>query len=175
VTGRARVGIGILALLGAFVFFLLTVGSLGEPRPELTRIGVADVLAGASPVERFGRDEVRISGWYAELDADCRDAAADAAGPGAWLERTCPLRVLMPYQPAETVTQQELESAGLRLASETGAAFPSRAQPEGPNLRLQQLVFVGHFDDAAAAGCAPARMERCRNTFVVSDYDGLIR
>ena len=152
----------------------MAVGSLGQRRPELTRIGVADVLAGASPVERFGREEARISGWYAELDADCREAVG-AAGPVAWLERTCPLRVLMPYQPAETVTQEELESAGLRLASETGAAFPSRARPEGPNLRLQQLVFVGHFDDPAAAGCAPARLERCRNTFVVSDYDGLIR
>ena len=174
-TGRVRIGIGILALLGAFVFFLLTVGSMGERRPELTRIGVADVLAGASPVERFGREDVRISGWYAELDADCREAVPDASGPFAWLERTCPLRVLMPYQPAETVTQQELESTGLRLASETGAAFPSRSRPEGPNLRLQQLVFVGRFDDPGAAGCAPARLERCRNTFVVSDYDGLIR
>ena len=136
---------------------------------------VGDVVAGASPFERFRSDEVRISGWYAELDADCHEAAPDAAPAVAWLERTCPLRVLMPYQPAESVTQQELETAGLRLASETGAAFPSRARPEGPNLRLQQLVFVGHFDDTRASACATARRERCRNTFVVSDYDGLIR
>lgn len=174
-TWRVRAGIGLLALLGAFVFFMLTVGSLGERRPELTMIGVADVLAGESPSERFGSDEVRISGWWAELDGDCRESVMDAAEPVAWLEGICPLRVLMPYQPAESVTQQELEEVGLRLASETGAAFPSRARPEGPNLRLQQLVFVGHFDDPAAAGCAPARLVLCRNTFVVSDYDGLIR
>jgi hypothetical protein len=175
VTWRVRAGIGLVVLLGAFVFFMLTVGSLGERRPELTMIGVADVLAEASPSERFGREEVRISGWYAELDGDCRETMPDAAPLIAWLERTCPLRVLMPYQPAATVTQRELESAGLRLASETGAAFPSRARPEGPNLRLQELVFVGHFDDVAAAGCAPARLAICRNTFVVRDYDGLIR
>ena len=30
------------------------------------------------------------------------------------------------------------------------APFPARAQPGGPNLRLQQLVYVGHFDDPAA-------------------------
>jgi hypothetical protein len=138
-------------------------------------VAVSEVVGGAAPVARFGREEVRIAGWYAELDADCTETVADAAADVAWLERTCPLRVLMPYQPAETVTQRELEDAGLRLASETGAAFPARARPEGPNLRLQQLVFVGHFDDAAAAGCAPAQREMCRNTFVVSDYDGFIR
>lgn len=174
-TWRVRVGIGLLVALGAFVFFMLTVGSLGRPRPDLSRIGVEDVLAGDPPAERFGSDEVLISGWYAELDADCSEAAPDAAGPAAWLERTCPLRVLMPYQPAETVTQVELQANGLRLASETGAAFPSRARPEGPNLRLQQLVFVGSFDDPAAAHCSPERMALCRNTLVVTDYDGLIR
>jgi hypothetical protein len=175
VTWRVRVGIGLLVALGAFIFFLLTVGSLGGPRPDLTRIAVEEVLAGGPPAERFGSGEVIVSGWYAELDADCSEAAPEAAGPAAWLERTCPLRVLMPYQPAETVTQAELEADGLRLAAETGAAFPSRARPEGPNLRLQQLVFVGHFDDPAAAQCSPARLTVCRNTFVVTDYDGLIR
>jgi hypothetical protein len=175
VTWRVRAGIGLLVALGAFVFFLLTVGSLGDPRPDLTRIGVEQVLAEEPPAERFGSDEVLISGWYAELDADCSETAPEASGPAAWLERTCPLRVLMPYQPAETVTQAELEANGLRLASETGAAFPSRARPEGPNLRLQQLVFVGHFDDPAATACSPARTAICRNTFVVTDYDGLIR
>jgi hypothetical protein len=174
-TWRVRAGIGLLVLLGAFIFLLLTVGSLGDRRPELTHVAVSEVVGGAAPAERFGREEVRIAGWYAELDADCTEAAADAAPAVAWLERTCPLRVLMPYQPEASVTQRELEAAGLRLTSETGAAFPSRARPEGPNLRLQQLVFVGHFEDAAAASCAPARRERCRNTFVVSDYDGLIR
>jgi hypothetical protein len=175
VTGRVRIGIGILVLLGGLVFFLLTVGSLGERRTELTRIDVAEVVSGPPPVERFGAREVRISGWYAELDADCTEAVTGGADEVAWLERTCPLRVLMPYQPELTITQQELESQGLRLASETGAAFPSRARPDGPNLRLQQLVFVGHFEDPAAAACAAARRDVCRNTFVVGDYDGLIR
>ena len=49
--------------------------------------------------------------------------------------------LLLPYQPSEAVSQKELESAGLRLAAPTGAAFPARARPDGPNLRLQQLVF----------------------------------
>ena len=53
--------------------------------------------------------------------------------------------------------------------------FPSRSEPTGPNLRLEQLVFVGHFDDEAAANCAADQSELCRNTFVVSDYDGLVR
>jgi hypothetical protein len=36
-------------------------------------------------------------------------------------------------------------------------------------------VFVGHFDDAAADRCVPDRVARCRSTFVVSDYDELVR
>ena len=53
--------------------------------------------------------------------------------------------------------------------------FPSRAEATGPNLRGQQLVFVGHFDDPAAASCVPERLERCRETFVVTDYDEQVR
>ncbi|HEX2193653.1 MAG TPA: hypothetical protein VHK63_01635 [Candidatus Limnocylindria bacterium] len=174
-TRPVRTGLAVVAALGALVYFLLTVGSLGEPHPELQRLAVGDVLApGRVPAERFGDRELRISGWYAELDADCR-GGSDGGASGAWLEARCPLRVLMPYQPSENASQAELEASGLRLASRTDAAFPSRARPEGPNLRLQQLVFVGHFDDPAAAQCSPARVEACRNTFVVSDYDGLIR
>jgi hypothetical protein len=73
------------------------------------------------------------------------------------------------------VTQAELERDGLRLAAPNGRPFPSRAEPGGANLRLQQLIFTGNFDDAAAASCLPDRVIRCRNTFVVSTYDGLIR
>ena len=170
-----RIGLGLVALLGGFVFFMLTVGSLGEPQPDVSRVAVMDVLAVAAPAETYGSRELRISGWYAELDADCAAPAGEEARPAGWLAATCPLRVLLPYQPAESVSQAELESAGLRLSAPTGAAFPARARAEGPNLRLQQLVYVGHFDDPAAADCPPAIRERCRNTFVVSDYDGLLR
>jgi hypothetical protein len=170
-----RIGIGLVVLLGAFVFFMLTVGSLGEPQPNVEQMSVARVLsAEGSPVDRYGNRELRIFGWYAELAADC-SGTRDGAGEAAWLERTCPIRVLMPYQPAENVTQAELEANGLRLAAPNGRPFPSRAEPSGPNLRLQQLVYVGHFDDAAAAGCADSLRDSCLNTFVVSDYIGFLR
>jgi hypothetical protein len=167
-----RIGLAVVAGLGALVFAFLVVGSLGPPREELAWMSVEEALAGGPPAERFGRQEVRIAGWYAELDADCIERAPDAEG---WLEPTCPLRVLLPDQPGEEISQLELESRGLRLSAPTGRAFPSRAQPGGPNLRPQQLVFVGHFDDPQAAECAASRTEACRNTFVVSDYDGLLR
>ncbi|HET6379598.1 MAG TPA: hypothetical protein VFH63_00985 [candidate division Zixibacteria bacterium] len=171
-TRDVRLGVLAVAALGALVFAFLVIGSLGPPRAEIVFIPVADVLDGPPPAERFGRREVRIAGWWAELDADCREHGPAAVG---WLERTCPLRVLMPYQPELDVTQAELEANGLRLSAPNGRPFPSRAQPGGPNLRPQQLVFVGHFDDPAAGECTPERRERCRNTFVVSDYDGLLR
>lgn len=170
-----RIGLTVLGLLGGFVFAMLVIGSLGEPRDELQRVTVADALAGGAPADRFGGDELRIVGWYAELDADCREAQLPPAVTVPWLEETCPLRVLMPYQPAETVTQAELEEQGLRISAATGQPFPSRAEPGGPNLRLEQLVFVGHFADPAAERCVPQLRTRCRDTFVVTDYDGLVR
>jgi hypothetical protein len=163
-----------LVALGAFVFGLLVLGSIGQVRPELAPIQVANVLAGQAPAARYKKAELRIVGWYAELSGDCSGDSGGADASVAWLQRDCPLRVLLPEQPTEQVTQAELER-GLRLAAPRGGPFPSRAQPGGPNLRLQQLVFVGHFNDPASERCVPERADRCRNTFVVSDYTGLVR
>lgn len=172
---ETRIGVGLLIALGAFVFFMLTVGSLGGIRPDLTEYPVGEILAQQDPAARHGSAEIRIVGWYAELAGDCigDDGGADASV--AWLQRDCPLRVLLRTQPSEDVTQAELERDGLRLAAPDGRPFPSRAEAGGANLRLQQLIFTGHFDDAAAASCVPDRLLRCRNTFVVSTYDGLLR
>ncbi len=172
---EARIGLALVAALGAFVFFMLVIGSLGGVNPDLERLQVGDVLRDGNQAVRHGTAELRIVGWYAELSGDCvgDDGGADASV--AWLQRDCPLRVLLPAQPPEDITQAELLRDGMRLAAPTGGPFPSRAQPGGPNLRLEQLVFVGHFDDPAAAGCVPDRVDRCRTTFVVSTYSGLLR
>jgi hypothetical protein len=175
VNRETRIGIGIVALLGAFVFTLLVIGSIGEPREELRQVTVAQVLAQDAPADFYGDRELRIVGWYASLDADCVEPPGPPASTVPWLEQHCPLRVLMPAQPGEDVSQAELEAHGLRLSAPNGQPFPSRAEPTGPNLRLEQLIFVGHFDDASAAECVADRHEFCRNTFVVSDYDGLAR
>jgi hypothetical protein len=172
---EARLGVLGVVALGAFVAFMLVVGSLGEARPDVDPLSVDEALAGGEPAERWGSEELHVAGWYAELDADCEgdDGGADASV--AWLQRECPLRVLLLDQPDEDVTQDELLRDGLLLAAPQGNAFPSRATPGGPNLRGQQLVFVGHFADPAAASCVPDREDRCRNTFVVEDYDELVR
>jgi hypothetical protein len=174
-TRELRIGVAIVAALGALVFGLLLLGSLGSARPDVDPLTVEEALAGGQPAEEWGTEELHVTGWYAELDADCTgdDGGADASV--AWLQRDCPLRLLLPEQPADDVTQQELLRDGLRLAAPLGNAFPSRAEPTGPNLRGQQLVFVGHFADATAESCVPERVERCRSTFVVSDYDELVR
>jgi hypothetical protein len=175
-TREVRIGVAAVALLGLIVFGLLVLGNLGEVRPELERTPVAEALGGDEPpAERYGRGELRLVGWYAELDADCEgdDGGADASI--AWLQRDCPLRVLLPEQPDRQVTQVELERRGIRLSAPRDNVFPSRPEPGGPNLQLEQLVFVGSFDDPRAAGCLPERATRCQNTFVVTDYDGLVR
>ena len=164
-----------MAGLGALIFSIMVLGSIGAVNPELEQIPVAKVLAEGFPSVRYGHADVHIVGWYAELAGDCVGDSGGADASVAWLQRECPLRVLLPAQPSETVTQVQLEQQGLRLEARTGSPFPPRAGPGGPNLRLEQLVFVGHFDDPAAAGCIPERVDRCRNTFVVSDYTGLIR
>lgn len=174
-TREVRIGVALVAALGAVVFFLLVVGSLGGTRPEVDPLSVEEALAGGAPAQQWGSEELYVVGWYSELDADCSgdDGGADASV--AWLQRDCPLRLLLPEQPEVDVTQDELLRDGLRLAAPLGRVFPSRAEPGGPNLRGQQLVFIGHFSDAAADQCVPERVQRCLNTFVATDYDELVR
>jgi hypothetical protein len=160
--------------LGVFTFAMLLVGSIGAPRPEVDPLTVAELLEDDAPADRFGDEELTVVGWYAELDADCRGDAG-GAGDAAWLQAECPVRVLLPEQPAADVSQEELLRDGVRLAAPAPNVFPSRAEPTGPNVRGQQLVYIGHFDDPASAQCVPERLERCRNTFVATDYDEQVR
>lgn len=171
----ARIGISLLVSLGVIMAAFLVVGAIGPVRPEFERLTVSEALGDGAPADRYGDRELRIVGWYAELADDCEGSEGDGATDVAWLAGDCPLRVLVPAQPDEGVTQRELERDGVRLTAPSNRPFPSRAEPGGPNLRLQQLIFIGHFDDPAAAGCLPEVRERCRNAFVVSDYDGLLR
>jgi hypothetical protein len=175
-TREVRMGIAAVALLGVIVFGLLVIGNQGAVRPEIKRTPIAQVLeSGRQPAERYGRTELRLVGWYAEVDADCSGDTGGADAAIAWLQRDCPLRVLLPEQPPEHASQRELEADGIRLSAPRDNVFPSRAEPGGANLQLEQLVFVGRFDDPLAAECVPERIDRCRNTFVVTDYDGLVR
>jgi hypothetical protein len=170
-----RLGILLVAALGAFVLVMVVIGSLGGARPDIDPLSVDEALAGGAPADEWGSDELHVAGWYAELDADCEGDTGGTDASVAWLQRDCPLRVLLPDQPSRDVTQEELLREGIRLAAPLGNVFPSRAEPTGPNLRGQQLVFVGRFDHPAAVDCVPDRAERCRNTFVPTDYDELVR
>ncbi len=174
-TREVRLGLLAVAGLGAFVFILLVIGSLGGTRPEVDPLTVEEVLAEGSPADQWGSEELHVAGWYAELDGDCSGDSGGADASVAWLQRDCPLRVLLPEQPAPDVTQEELLRDGLRLAAPQGRPFPSRAVSGGPNLRGQQLVFVGRFADPTAASCVPERIERCESTFVVTDYEEYVR
>ena len=172
---ETRIGVALVAALGAFVFFMLVVGSLGGVRPDLTEYPVGEVLALSDPAATHGSAQLRIVGWYAELSGDCVGDSGGVDASVAWLQRDCPVRVLLPEQPGEGITQAQMERDGLRLAAPNGQPFPPRAKPGGPNLQLEQLIFTGHFDDPVAQQCVPDRLERCRETFVVSTYDGQVR
>jgi hypothetical protein len=161
-----------LVLLAVLVV-LIGVGSLGEPRPEYLRIDVADVLAEPDPVARWRSEEIQVVGWYANLAEDCA-APADEPPDAGWLARTCPLRLLLPEQPAAGADQAALDAIGLRLAAPTGEPFPPRPVPGGWHLMLEPLIVIGHFDDPEARQCAAAQQERCRATFVVTGIDGLV-
>ena len=165
----------LVAGLGLFVFGMLVIGSLGDVRPELTEYPVGEILAAPDAAARYGDAEIRIVGWYAALDGDCAGDSGGADASVAWLQRDCPLRVLVSQQPGEGVTQAELQRDGLRLAAPNGEPFPPRAVPTGANLQKQQLIFTGHFADPASDSCVPDRLARCRATFVVTTYDGLLR
>ena len=161
-----------LTLIG-LVAVMLTLGSLGEPRPELEAIDVGEVLAVPDPAATYGAEDLQLVGWYANLADDCMIPPDEPIG-ATWLERSCPLRLLLAEQPASGASQPALEGIGLRLAAPTGEPFPPRPHPSGWHLLLEQLVVTGHFDDPAAADCDAALATICRNTFVVTDTDGLL-
>ena len=74
-----RWGILTVIALGAFVAFMILVGSIGPARPEVDPLSVVEARAGGEPADRWGGDELHVTGWYAELDADCAgdDGGAD--------------------------------------------------------------------------------------------------
>ena len=172
---ETRIGVALVAALGLFVAFMLVVGSLGGVRPDLKEYPVGEILADPDAAAHHGTTELRIVGWYAALDGDCAGNDGGLDSSVAWLQRDCPLRVLLSKQPNENVTQAELERDGLRLAAPNGQPFPPRAIPGGADLQGQQLIFTGHFADPGSARCVPDLVARCRNTFVVSTYDGLLK
>jgi len=126
VNRETRFGVALVAALGAFVFFMLVVGSLGGVRPDLTEYPVGEILALADPAARHGEAELRIVGWYADLKGDCvgDDGGVDASV--AWLQRDCPLRVLLPEQPGEDVTRGR---AGARHANRPHSGDPGALEP----------------------------------------------
>jgi hypothetical protein len=161
-----------LVLVGVLVLFL-GVGSLGPPRPELERIDVADILAATDPIATYGTEDIQVVGWYANLDADCAPSADEPADP-TWLERSCPVRLLLVEQPAIGASQAALEDIGLPLAAPTGEPFPPRPRPEGWFLMMEPLVVTGHFAQPEAETCRPALESRCRAALIVSEVDGLV-
>ena len=94
---------------------------------------MADIRNGTAPAAplRHGRgpDHRLVRGAGGDCVGD--DGGSDATV--AWLQRTCPLRVLVADQPSQDVTQAQLDAAGVRLAAPNGRPFPSRATPGGPN------------------------------------------
>jgi hypothetical protein len=162
--------------IGALIFGVLLVSWIGGAPQGPQQVGVADVLSsGTAPSARFDSHQIQIAGWYAAATTGCSGDDGGADSSVSWLQRTCPVRVLLAQEPAGPVTAAQLLRDGLRLAAPNGEPFPPPAPTGSGTAGQEQLVFTGHFDDAAAAKCVPDREDQCRNTFVVSGYTGLIR
>jgi hypothetical protein len=176
-TTRERwVWTGIVVGVGLLIFGLMIFGGAGGLKPELQQISVSDVLTSRLvPSERFGNHEVQIVGWYVALYDGCVGDSGGTNASVAWLQRSCPLRVLLPTQPTGAVSQAEMLQEGLRLAAPDGKPFPPPTPVGGGTASLEQLVFVGHFDDPVSGACDSGRVALCRNTFVVTGYTGLLR
>jgi hypothetical protein len=167
---------GVVVGVGLLIFGLLVFGGAGGLRPDLQQVQVADALTSpGGPAARFGNHEIRIVGWFAQLTTSCEGDTGGADASVNWLQADCPLRVLLPSEPDPSANQADLLRGGLRLAATTGEPFPPPAPIGSGTAGLEPLVFTGHFDDAASSSCQPDRVERCRDTFVVTGYDALIK
>ncbi len=174
--GRERlIWTALLVGMGLLTFALLVGSSFLPTRPDLQRVTVDDILGNpVGPAARFGSHEIRVVGWFVTLTVGCQGDSGGVDASVAWLQRDCPLRVLLPDQPNADITQAQLEARGIRLSAPSGAAFPPPTAIGAGTAGMEELVFVGHFDDAAAQRCVPERADRCRATFVATDYDPLI-
>ena len=132
---ETRIGVALVAGLGLFVFSCSRSARWAGFVPELTEYPVGEILAEQNPAIEHGSAELRIVGWYAELAGDCSGDNGGIDASVAWLQRDCPLRVLLRSQPAETVTQAELLRDGLRLAAPNGRPFPQGPSPAGRTCR----------------------------------------
>jgi len=167
---------GVVVGIGVLIFGVLLVSWLGGAPQGPQQVGVADVLASrTTPSARFDSHEIQISGWYAAVTTGCAGDTGGADPAVSWLQRSCPARVLLAQEPSGPVTAAQLLRDGLRLAAPNGQPFPPQAATGSGTAGLEQLLFRGHFDDAASSKCIPDRENQCRNTFVVSGYTGLIR
>lgn len=165
----------VVVAIGLLIFGLLVFG-FGRSSSDVQQVAVGDVLTSPNgPAARFGSHEIEIVGWYAQVTGGCQGDTGGADAAVAWLQAECPVRVLLSQQPTTTPTQEALLRDGLRLAAPNGKPFPPPTPVGTGTAGLEQLVYTGHFDDAAAASCVPDRREQCRNTFVVSGYVGLIK
>ncbi len=102
--------------------------ALAASVPDLQQVSVEDVLTSTQlPAERFGSNEIRIAGWFAQITAGCSGDRGGADATASWLQATCPVRVLLPSRPAESTNQAVLLRDGLRLAAPDGKPFPPQA------------------------------------------------
>jgi len=168
---------GVVVGMGLLIFLLIVFGLIYGPKTTVPELQVSEVLDSPNgPAARFGTQDLMIVGWYTQVSGTaCKGDTGGSDPDTGWLQAQCPVRVLVPQQPTTKPSQAALLRDGLLLAAPNGSAFPPPTAVGSGTAGLEELVFHGHFNDSAAAACIPDRQERCQNTFVVSDYSGLIK
>lgn len=151
-----RLGVLGLVALGAFVAVMIGIGSLGGPRPDVVPLSVTEARADGHPADRWGDAEVYIHGWYAALDADCSGDDGGVDPSVSWLQRECPLRVLLPSQPGEAITQDELLQRG--SSSPHRPIGYSRRGPSRPG-----RTCAAASSSSSATSMTPPRRPACQN------------
>jgi len=106
--------------------------------------------------------EIAVSGWFVRFVVPC-PVPLTSGGP---LDR-CDINVTWLMATPEQLSVTDSTGAGA-IRPPAGPAFnvvadSYRTSTEQP----QPVVFIGHFDDARAAGCPPADHQKCADRFVV--------
>jgi hypothetical protein len=106
--------------------------------------------------------EIAVGGWFVRFIVPC-PMPLTSGGP---LDR-CDINVTWLMAAPEQLSVTDSTGAGT-IRPPVGPAFnvvadSYRRSDEQP----QPVVFIGHFDDARAAGCPPADHQKCADRFVV--------
>ena len=158
---------------GLLIFGLMVFGGFGGVRPDLQQVSVEDVLTSTQlPAERFGSNEIRITGWFAQITAGCSGDTGGADAAVSWLQATARCASCSRRDQAASPARASSCAMACAWRPPTASHFRRRRRQDRGRPASSSSSSPATSTIRPQGRCVPARVTQCRNTFVVSEYSG---